>query len=42
MRSHYITKRPFSDLKFDEKDCEVTDELCHTVLSLPMHPYMRN
>ena len=30
----------FSDLKFNDKDFEVTNELCDTVLSLPMHPYL--
>ncbi len=30
----------FADLEFDEKDYEVTNELCHVVLSLPMHPYI--
>lgn len=30
----------FSYLEFDEKDFEITNELCDTVLSLPMHPYL--
>lgn len=30
----------FSSLESDEKDFEVTNELCDIVLSLPMHPYM--
>lgn len=30
----------FAEYQFDEKDYEVTIELCDTVLSLPMHPYM--
>jgi len=30
----------FADLEFDEKDFEVTNELCDIVLSLPMHPYL--
>lgn len=30
----------FSNLKFDEADFEVTNELIDTVLSLPMHPYL--
>ena len=30
----------FSDLELDESDFEVTNELCNTVLSLPMHPYL--
>ncbi|NLY92166.1 MAG: DegT/DnrJ/EryC1/StrS family aminotransferase, partial [Firmicutes bacterium] len=31
----------FKDLKFDENDYQVTNELCDIVLSLPMHPYLR-
>jgi UDP-2-acetamido-2-deoxy-ribo-hexuluronate aminotransferase len=31
----------FSYLEFDDQDFETTDELCDTVLSLPMHPYLR-
>lgn len=31
----------FTDLVFDESDFEVTNELCDTVLSLPMHPYLK-
>lgn len=30
----------FSQLNFDEADFRVTEELCETVLSLPMHPYL--
>ncbi len=30
----------FAELSYDDKDFEVTNELCHIVLSLPMHPYM--
>ncbi len=30
----------FSGLELDEKDYVVTDKLCDTVLSLPMHPYI--
>jgi UDP-2-acetamido-2-deoxy-ribo-hexuluronate aminotransferase len=30
----------FSYLEYDEKDFEVTNMLCDTVLSLPMHPYL--
>lgn len=30
----------FNDLEYDEDDFEVTNELCDTVLSLPMHPYL--
>lgn len=32
----------FSNIEFDEDDFEVTNVLCETVLSLPMHPYMSN
>ncbi len=31
----------FSGMRFDENDFTVTNELCDIVLSLPMHPYMR-
>lgn len=30
----------FSQLECDEEEYKVTNELCETVLSLPMHPYM--
>ena len=30
----------FSNLEFNNEDFKVTNELCDTVLSLPMHPYM--
>ncbi|MEK4523114.1 DegT/DnrJ/EryC1/StrS family aminotransferase [Psychrobacillus sp. FSL W7-1493] len=30
----------FKDLGYNENDCPVTNELCDTVLSLPMHPYL--
>ncbi|WP_053360962.1 DegT/DnrJ/EryC1/StrS aminotransferase family protein [Bacillus sp. FJAT-27251] len=30
----------FSYLEFNDQDFEVTERLCHTVLSLPMHPYL--
>lgn len=30
----------WNDLRFVEDDFEVTNELCDTVLSLPMHPYL--
>ena len=30
----------FTELEHDENDFEVTNELCDTVLSLPMHPYL--
>lgn len=30
----------FSDLAYDDSEFEVTNELCDTVLSLPMHPYL--
>jgi len=33
-------QKAFSELKYDESDFEVTNELCETVLSLPMHPYL--
>lgn len=33
-------QRAFSDLKFDKRDFEVTNTLCNTVVSLPMHPYL--
>lgn len=31
----------FSDLSFNEEDFEVTNKLSDTVLSLPMHPYLK-
>ena len=31
----------FSNLSFNESDFEVTNKLCDTVLSLPMHPYLK-
>lgn len=42
----YYTKpmhkqKAFSALKFNDEDFEVTNELCDIVLSLPMHPYLR-
>lgn len=30
----------FSDLPFDDNEFNVTNQLCDTVLSLPMHPYL--
>lgn len=30
----------FADYDYDDSDFEVTNELCDTVLSLPMHPYL--
>jgi len=30
----------FAELEFDEQDFAVTNRLCDTVLSLPMHPYL--
>lgn len=30
----------FYDLEYDDRDFDVTNELCDTVLSLPMHPYL--
>lgn len=32
----------FSELTFDEEDFTVTNELSDTVLSLPMHPYLKS
>lgn len=32
----------FAYLPFDEQDFSVTNELCYRVLSLPMHPYMKD
>jgi UDP-2-acetamido-2-deoxy-ribo-hexuluronate aminotransferase len=31
----------FSYLEFNEEDFEITNKLCDTILSLPMHPYLR-
>ncbi|WP_338449631.1 DegT/DnrJ/EryC1/StrS family aminotransferase [Niallia oryzisoli] len=31
----------FSNLVFDDNEYEVTNKLCNTVLSLPMHPYIK-
>lgn len=31
----------FADQTYDESDFEVTNRLCDTVLSLPMHPYLK-
>lgn len=31
----------FSEYNYDDKDFEVANELCDTVLSLPMHPYLK-
>ena len=31
----------FSNLSYNESDFEVTNKLCDTVLSLPMHPYLK-
>lgn len=33
-------QQAFADLPFQEKDFAVTNKLCDTVLSLPMHPYL--
>ena len=30
----------FSEYDYDDNDFEITNELCDTVLSLPMHPYL--
>jgi len=32
----------FTEYDYDDSDFEVTNELCDTVLSLPMHPYLSN
>ncbi|MYL56023.1 aminotransferase class I/II-fold pyridoxal phosphate-dependent enzyme [Virgibacillus halodenitrificans] len=42
----YYTKpmhqqQAFSNLQFEENDFTVTNKLCDTVLSLPMHPYIK-
>jgi UDP-2-acetamido-2-deoxy-ribo-hexuluronate aminotransferase len=34
-------QQAFSDLLFKEEDFVVTNKLCDTVLSLPMHPYLK-
>ncbi|MCG3418167.1 DegT/DnrJ/EryC1/StrS family aminotransferase [Oceanobacillus jordanicus] len=34
-------QQAFSNLSFKESDFEVTNKLCDTVLSLPMHPYLK-
>lgn len=31
----------FNELNYDKGDFEVTNQLCDTVLSLPMHPYLK-
>lgn len=31
----------FSEYEYDDTDFEVTNELCNSVLSLPMHPYLK-
>ncbi len=31
----------FAEYEYDDSDFEVTNKLCDTVLSLPMHPYLR-
>lgn len=31
----------FTEYNYDDKDFEVTNELCDIVLSLPMHPYLK-
>ncbi len=30
----------FSNIEYDDRDFKVTNELCDTGLSLPMHPYL--
>ncbi|MFC4557930.1 DegT/DnrJ/EryC1/StrS family aminotransferase [Virgibacillus kekensis] len=42
----YYTKpmhrqQAFTDLPFEEAELAVTNNLCDTVLSLPMHPYLK-
>ncbi|WP_235864553.1 DegT/DnrJ/EryC1/StrS family aminotransferase [Ureibacillus acetophenoni] len=32
----------FSQLQFNNRDFKVTNQLCNTVLSLPIHPYLTN
>lgn len=32
----------FSELSYNDHDFEITNRLCQTVLSLPMHPYLEN
>lgn len=34
-------QKAFSDVSYNENDFEVTNKLCDTVLSLPMHPYLK-
>jgi UDP-2-acetamido-2-deoxy-ribo-hexuluronate aminotransferase len=43
----YYTKpmhrqQAFADLQFEDEDYSVTNKLCDTVLSLPMHPYLKD
>lgn len=33
-------QQAFSDLNYNDEEFKVTNELCDTVLSLPMHPYL--
>lgn len=33
-------QRAFSEYEYDDSEYDVTNELCDTVLSLPMHPYL--
>ncbi|MBT2686418.1 DegT/DnrJ/EryC1/StrS family aminotransferase [Bacillus sp. ISL-37] len=35
-------QQAFADLPFEEEDFVVTNKLCDTVLSLPMHPYIKD
>ena len=35
-------QRAFSEYEYDDSEYDVTNELCDTVLSLPMHPYLSN
>lgn len=34
-------QQAFANLEYSEKDFEITNSLCDTVLSLPMHPYLK-
>ncbi|KGR73977.1 DegT/DnrJ/EryC1/StrS family aminotransferase [Ureibacillus sinduriensis] len=36
------SQKAFEDLNIDESNFEVTNELCEIVLSLPMHPYLKD
>lgn len=34
-------QQAFADLNYSDEEFRVTIELCDTVLSLPMHPYLK-